>query len=180
MEVTLSKCDKCFEEVLPAEFNFAHEPKPAGHFEYPDARWEGDTQGTPKYVRNLEHIKWASGRRVVWASLPEKMCVVGDDDYQITICLDHLGLQLKSEDDGNKMTKKYVYFPNSCHGCEHVSRTDHCMLLFHACFNDPDCRKQIHKRRKSFLATYTVRRKDCPLVFEDTPEGSVSDETILF
>ncbi len=39
------------------------------------------------------------GNRPIRASmeldLPEKMCVIGDDDFITTVCLDHLGLMLK-------------------------------------------------------------------------------------
>lgn len=87
MEVRLAKCDKCFEENLPEEFNDLHKPKNSGGFNFSGGKYT--------YIENPELAIWRDGRKNIWDSLPEVLCVCSDDDFNTSICLDHLGLQLK-------------------------------------------------------------------------------------
>jgi len=97
MEVVKAKCDRCFYEALPEELRDNKKPKPEGKFTYPDAKWEGDDSGRAVFVQNPDLTEWIDKRNRIFNSLPDVWCVRGDDDYLNTVCLDHLGLQLKCE-----------------------------------------------------------------------------------
>lgn len=92
MRVDKGKCEECFSERLPEELYNNRRPRPERHFEYPNGR-----NGEPVLVWNPLYEEWVEKRGAVWDSMPEVWCVIGDDAFTTTVCLDHLGLQLKEK-----------------------------------------------------------------------------------
>jgi hypothetical protein len=86
MEVIKSRCDQCFYNNLVDGLYDNQKPKPSG-------KYIGDT-----YVQNPELTEWINKRKLIRESLPEVWCIIGDDDYMTTVCLDCLGLQRKDGD----------------------------------------------------------------------------------